>query len=116
VLEQTRGLGLAQGKGDKISLSQSTGLATINVRHVSGIGALRLTRLSGQWPEKIKLVWRNFPYLENVTISGGTEKVIVEGQSENCRRKTSKRVIFLPAAIVRNDIREIDVSWVDAYR
>ena len=108
----------AAGKlpGDKVSLSQSTGLATINVCHVRGIGACRLTLIKGDWPAKIKLVLQRFPYLENLTISGGAVKVSFEEKSIVGKVKKSKRIFYVPAKVMASAGRDIDVSWVDAYR
>jgi len=115
-LKQTGGLGRFNGRGDRVSILQSTGLATINVRHVSGIASWRLSLITGVWPAKIKLVLLNFPYLENLTISGGINKVSLDDKKCLGKGKKSKRVFYVPVNILKSDCRDVDVSWVDAYR
>jgi hypothetical protein len=100
----------------------------IGVEHLGGIGKTEFVLEQGQWPPKLRLVFRHFKALEGFKIWTASNKfessiavsnqqpVIDLGRGFTAKKKGDFIYIYGPSRFIKKNDKSIHVEWVDFYR
>jgi hypothetical protein len=100
----------------------------IGVEHLGGIGKTEFVLEHGQWPPKLRLVFRHFKALEGLKIWTDSKKfecaiavsnkrpVITLDQGFTAKKKGDFIYIYAPSRFIKKNDKSIHAEWVDFYR
>lgn len=115
-------------RADRVSLRVRKKELVINIQHNGGIGKTSVELEAGDWPNGLKIIFRNFVGLEGCKFSTATrhfdasiphskkERFIQLGEGFSATRRGKDFYIDAPSNFVRKNEKFLRLEWVDFYR